>query len=147
MGYNGFFLGVKRPGRETVYSPPSSADVRMRGAVPTLPNAPLWCDAHLKKAKGQLYFYLLGFMTNYNLIKQEGGLIYCCYKIMYVYMYVCTVISLKAGWILIQCRHQMLIHTPMHMHMQAHTHVHTLMHSTPHTTTARRIKPVIKLTS
>jgi hypothetical protein len=31
-------LGVKRPGREADNSPPSSAEVNMRGAIPPLPN-------------------------------------------------------------------------------------------------------------
>jgi hypothetical protein len=30
-------LGVKRPGRETDHSPPSSADVKNDGAIPPLP--------------------------------------------------------------------------------------------------------------
>jgi hypothetical protein len=49
---------------------------------------------------------------------------------------VCTVISPKAGWILIQCWHQMNVCT--------HTHAHMPMHSTPHTTTARCTKPGVK---
>jgi hypothetical protein len=64
---------------------------------------------------------------------------YCsnCFQVQY--LYICTVISPKAGWILIQCWHQM--HIPahpctciyLHMHMKAHTHKYT--YSTPHTTT------------
>jgi hypothetical protein len=64
----------------------------------------------------------------------------CVYVCMYVCMYVCicTVISLKAGWILIQCRHQ------MRARAYAHIHTYTCMHSTPHTTNARRTKPGVK---
>jgi hypothetical protein len=63
-------------------------------------------------------------------------------------MYVCTVISPKAGSILMQCWHQMRIHTHpctriyLHMNTQAHTHKYT--YSTPHTTTARRTKPGVE---
>jgi hypothetical protein len=61
---------------------------------------------------------------------------------MYVCTYVRTVISLKASWILIQCRHQMRIHTHTCTHIYLHAHMPT--HSTPHTTTARRTKPGVK---
>jgi hypothetical protein len=38
-------LGVKRPGREADNSPPSSAEVKMRGAIPPLPKYAFmaWC--------------------------------------------------------------------------------------------------------
>jgi hypothetical protein len=61
---------------------------------------------------------------------------------------VCRVISPKAGWILIQCWHQMRIPTHpctriyLHMHTQARTHTYT--YSTPHTTTARCTKPGVE---
>jgi hypothetical protein len=47
----------------------------------------------------------------------------CMYVCMYVWACarVCTVIRPKAGWILIQCRHQ----------MRAHTHTHTCTHIIP----------------
>jgi hypothetical protein len=38
-------LGVKRPGREADHSPPSSAEARMRGAIPPLPNTSSWRGA------------------------------------------------------------------------------------------------------
>jgi hypothetical protein len=69
-------------------------------------------------------------------------------SIMYVCMYVCTVISPKAGWLLIQRWHQMRTPTHpctriyLHMHMQAHTHKYT--YSTPHTTNTRRTKPRVE---
>jgi hypothetical protein len=45
-------------------------------------------------------------------------------------MYVCTVISPKAGWIPIQCRHQMRI--PTHPCTRRHTHINThTAHSIP----------------
>jgi len=37
---------------------------RMRGAIPPLPNTPSWRGAQLKKARGQLYLYLLPFLVN-----------------------------------------------------------------------------------
>jgi hypothetical protein len=40
-------LGVKRPGREADHSPPSSAESRMRGAIPHSPNKPSWRGALL----------------------------------------------------------------------------------------------------
>jgi hypothetical protein len=42
------FLGVKRPGREADHSPPSSAAVMIRVAIPPLPNTPPWRGARLK---------------------------------------------------------------------------------------------------
>jgi hypothetical protein len=50
-------LVVKRPGREADHSPPSSAKVRMRGAIPPLPQFSFmaWCSI---KAQGQLCLYL-----------------------------------------------------------------------------------------
>jgi hypothetical protein len=42
-------LGVERPGRESDHSPPSSAEVKMLGAVPPLPQCvfmTLWLIAH-----------------------------------------------------------------------------------------------------
>jgi hypothetical protein len=41
-------IGVKRPGREADHSPPFSAEVKMRGDIPPLPNTPSWRDAQLK---------------------------------------------------------------------------------------------------
>jgi hypothetical protein len=56
-------------------------------------------------------------------------------------MYVHTVISPKAGWILITVlAPDANTHTPMHM--QAHTHKYT--HSTPHTTTVRCTNPAVE---
>jgi hypothetical protein len=40
-----FFTGVKRLGRETVHSPPSSAKDRNSGAIPSLPHASSWRGA------------------------------------------------------------------------------------------------------
>jgi hypothetical protein len=38
-------LGVRQPGREADHSPPSSAEVKMRGAIPPLPQYAFtaWC--------------------------------------------------------------------------------------------------------
>jgi hypothetical protein len=38
-------MGVKRPGRGADHSPPSSAEVRMNGAIPPLPNTSSWRSA------------------------------------------------------------------------------------------------------
>jgi hypothetical protein len=40
-------LGVKRPEREANHSPPSSAEIKLRGAIPPLPNTPSCRDAQL----------------------------------------------------------------------------------------------------
>jgi hypothetical protein len=50
-------LGVKQPGHEADHSPPSSAEVKMFGAIPSFPQYTFmaWCSV---KAQGQLYFYL-----------------------------------------------------------------------------------------
>jgi hypothetical protein len=45
MGNGCSFPGVKRPGREADYTPPSSAEVKNGGAVPPLPHVPLWHSA------------------------------------------------------------------------------------------------------
>jgi hypothetical protein len=58
MGTRVSFPGVKRSGREDDHSPPSSAEVKVRGGIPPLPQHAFmaWC---LVKAQGQLYLYLL----------------------------------------------------------------------------------------
>jgi hypothetical protein len=38
-------LGVRWPEREAGHSPPSSAEVKMRGAIPPLPNTSSWRNA------------------------------------------------------------------------------------------------------
>jgi hypothetical protein len=50
-------LGVKLPGREADHSFPSSAEVKMCGVIPTLPQYAFmtWC---LVKTQGQLNIYL-----------------------------------------------------------------------------------------
>jgi hypothetical protein len=42
MGNGASFPGVKRPGREADLSPPSSAEVKMRGAIPPFPYTSSW---------------------------------------------------------------------------------------------------------
>jgi hypothetical protein len=44
-GTGALFLGVKQPEREADHSPPSSAEVKMHGAIPPLPNMPSWRGA------------------------------------------------------------------------------------------------------
>jgi hypothetical protein len=49
MGNRGFFLGVKRPGRETYHSPPSSAEVKECVELYLhSPSTPSWLGAQLK---------------------------------------------------------------------------------------------------
>jgi hypothetical protein len=50
------FPGVKRPGRETDHSPPSSAEVKNSGAKSLLPHTSSWCGACVNT--GQLYVYM-----------------------------------------------------------------------------------------
>jgi len=40
-----FFLWGKRPGREADHSPPSSAEIKMRGVTPPLPHTFSWREA------------------------------------------------------------------------------------------------------
>jgi hypothetical protein len=42
-------LGVKLPEREADHSHPHSAEIKMRGAIPPLPNTPSWYCAQLKE--------------------------------------------------------------------------------------------------
>jgi hypothetical protein len=42
MGTGAVYTGVKRPGREADYSPPSSAEVMNGGAMPPLPHTSSW---------------------------------------------------------------------------------------------------------
>jgi hypothetical protein len=48
-------LGVKQPGCEAENSPPSNAEVKMRGAMPPFPNTPSWRDAQLKHRENFTY--------------------------------------------------------------------------------------------
>jgi len=50
-------LGVNRSGREAEHSLPSSAEVKMRGAIPPLPNTPSWRGSQLKLHR-ELHLYL-----------------------------------------------------------------------------------------
>jgi hypothetical protein len=60
-------LGIKRPGRESDHSPPSSGGQRICGAIPPLPQYAFmeWC---LVKAQGQLYLYLYCIL---NVVKKK----------------------------------------------------------------------------
>jgi hypothetical protein len=40
MGTSGSYSGIRRPERERDHSPPSSTEVKMRGAIYPLPNTP-----------------------------------------------------------------------------------------------------------
>jgi hypothetical protein len=51
-------LGVKWSGRDAYHSPPSSVEVRMCGAIPPFPQHSFMAWCAVKKAQGQLYFYL-----------------------------------------------------------------------------------------
>jgi hypothetical protein len=42
MGTKGSIPGVNRPGHEADHSPPSSAEVKVSGAISPLPNTPSW---------------------------------------------------------------------------------------------------------
>jgi hypothetical protein len=48
-------LGVKRPGCEADHSPPSTAEVKVPGVIPPLPNTPSWRDAQLKQRDNLRY--------------------------------------------------------------------------------------------
>jgi hypothetical protein len=43
------FLGIKRPGRESDHSPPSSVEVKNGGAIPTLADMSSWLDVLIIK--------------------------------------------------------------------------------------------------
>jgi hypothetical protein len=58
MGIRGSFPGVKRPGRETDHSPPSSAEViKWVELYLNSPNTPPWCDAQLKHRDNFTFFH------------------------------------------------------------------------------------------
>jgi hypothetical protein len=65
-------LWVKRPGREANHSPPSSAEVKMRGAIHPLPqNAFMaWCSVE-KKAEGQLYLKQDPLHVTYEVVSKS----------------------------------------------------------------------------
>jgi hypothetical protein len=68
MGNRDLSLGVKRPGRESDHSPPSSAKVKEWMEIYLhSPNTPSWRGAQLKEAQRQLYhyLYLLGYLTTF----------------------------------------------------------------------------------
>jgi hypothetical protein len=48
--------GVTRPGREADYSPPSSADVKYCGAIPSLPHPSSWPVAWLVKHRNNFIY-------------------------------------------------------------------------------------------
>jgi len=52
-GYEGFFLGVKRPGHEAEHSPPSGAEVKHVWRYTYAPHGVVL----IKKAQWQLYLY------------------------------------------------------------------------------------------
>jgi hypothetical protein len=64
-GSGTFPRGVKWSGCEADLSPPSSAEVRIRGAITSLPNTPTWRGAQFKNAQGQLYLYSPTYKKSY----------------------------------------------------------------------------------
>jgi len=74
-------LGVKQPGSESNHSPESSAEVRMRGDILSLPQHAFmaWC---LVKAQGQLYLYLI--RDESHLIGKMKAIL----SILQVYLYI-----------------------------------------------------------
>jgi hypothetical protein len=68
-------LGVKRQGRESDHSPPSSAEVKEWAELYFhSTNTPSWRGAQSKKAQGQLYLYLCSVGTRGSLsgVKRLG---------------------------------------------------------------------------
>jgi hypothetical protein len=67
-------LGVKRPGSEADHSLPSSAEVKVSGAIPPFPNTPSWGDAQLKDRDNftfTLWVYISdGFQRNVSRYKR-----------------------------------------------------------------------------
>jgi hypothetical protein len=60
-GYRGYFHGVKRPGRDVVHSPPSTAEVKNGVAIPPLPLTSSW------QSTGALAFTCLGIRSRADL--------------------------------------------------------------------------------
>jgi len=54
-------FGVKRPGREANHLPPSSAEIKNVWIYTSIPHTPSERGAQLKKAQGQITFYLYHF--------------------------------------------------------------------------------------
>jgi hypothetical protein len=69
--YCGLFpQGVKRPGREADHSPPSSADIKNGGAIPSLPMSS-WHNVYLIKHKDNftfIYIHTICVMKNSSIL-------------------------------------------------------------------------------
>jgi hypothetical protein len=75
-------LGVKRPGRGSDHSPPSSAEVKECVELYLhSPNTPPWRGAHLRKAQGQrlpLLYLPVSYLSRYVNIKILAIVLYEC---------------------------------------------------------------------
>jgi hypothetical protein len=63
MGTRGSFPGVKRPWRESLHSPPCSADVTKAWCYTSTPNTPLWRGDDLKHRENFLLLLYIIFLV------------------------------------------------------------------------------------
>jgi hypothetical protein len=59
MGTGGYFLGVKRPGREADHSSPTSAEAKKKWIHTSTPHTPSWRSAQLVKHRDKFTFVSL----------------------------------------------------------------------------------------
>jgi hypothetical protein len=71
MGTGDSFRGVKRQGREADHSPPSSAEVKNGGALPSFTYIYSWRNALLIKHKGNFTF-IVDFCEDYCLLRCDA---------------------------------------------------------------------------
>jgi len=76
-------MGVKRPGREADYSPPSHTGLRMQGGIPVLPlntfmvwtGATLTLPLHLLMIKYRLYVNFIGHNFRVKKVSRSAALL------------------------------------------------------------------------
>jgi hypothetical protein len=76
-------LGVKRPGREAYHSPQSSAESRMRGAIPPLPNTLSWRDVRLKHTDNFTFTLTCCFFAPRSKYSLQYNFLHALHKILY----------------------------------------------------------------
>jgi hypothetical protein len=73
MGIGGSFDGVKRPGRQTNYSPLPTAEVKNGGAIYSLPHTYSWRVAYLIRHRDNFTFYILLLLSGVCDYLEGGG--------------------------------------------------------------------------
>jgi hypothetical protein len=73
MGTSGPSLGIKRPGRETEHSPPTSAEVKNGGAIPPVPHTSSWRASYLGRFWSPPYLLTNGYFWSFPGDKTAGA--------------------------------------------------------------------------